>query len=160
MKVKVKLSSVIFTIVSVCILILTPVITSHADLYESWMRTGENEVYTQSNPSAGTPPENTEEQDSLIKHVTKFMWYAGEDFSSKYYKNDYFAFSLDGVVNGRLSGYDISIGKFELYENNPYGIIGAYGYIVLRNLVYGLMFLYFLILLIRYMATSGSTQRN
>ena len=61
---------------------------------------------------------------------------------------------------GKAGGYDISIGKFELYENNPYGIMGAIVYTVIRNMIYAFLVLRFVWAIVINGVHSGAKNRQ
>ena len=65
---------------------------------------------------------------------------------------------IDGIVLGKLAGYNVSIGKFELNKNNPYGIIGSYVYVVLRNVVMAILLIAFVIQIIRHALTQNGKE--
>lgn len=70
--------------------------------------------------------------------------------------------SIDGIIFGRMAqpvdritGKQVCYTSFELTDGNPYGIIGATIYTILRGLTYSFLFIAFLYLLARAMFNSS-----
>ena len=150
------------------ILSLLPATRVQASDYHSWIREGESAVYS----NVGTEysdPDKEEDEDPLedvkadigVKHIVNLIkTFCKNIFDACFtYDNPRYKLDLSGIVMGRLVGYDVSILKFELFEDNPWGIVGAYGYVFIRNIIYGLMFLYAGILLTKQLLHNGAKGR-
>jgi hypothetical protein len=75
-----------------------------------------------------------------------------------YSVNQDYSISIDGTVLGRLAGYKVSVAKFELAERNPYGVIGAYLYVTLRNICFALLLIGFVISIARHALTHNGKE--
>lgn len=83
--------------------------------------------------------------DSITKHMSKNIMYIGMGLNRIMYSGDnYGNITIDGLVLGRLASrtWDFSIAQFGLEKGNPYGVIGAHVYVVLRNAIYSLFLVY------------------
>lgn len=133
-------------VIAAFVFVLAPTI-SKATEYPSWMRTGESEVYG----GRGTPPTDSDEdkevsQSTVTKEVASLMdnMALSIDVMDRS-EPGVFSINLDGVILGRLAGYTLSCAKFELFEYNPYGVVGAHAYVVIRNIVFALLLISFVI---------------
>lgn len=140
---------------------LTDLLSMRAYAAPSWIRAGESDVYGSSGISQGADVEygEEEEQDSIIKHANKFLLYISDQSREMKEGNEVANLSMDSIVFGRLAGRSISIGKFELYNGNPYGIVGAYGYRLIRNVIYGVLLIYYMVLLADQLIVGGAKKR-
>lgn len=83
--------------------------------------------------------------DSITKHMAKNIMTIGVGINWIMYSGDnYGNITIDGLVLGRLSDrtWSFSIAQFGLEEGNPYGVIGAQVYVILRNVIYGFFLVY------------------
>lgn len=140
--------------------VLAGSVTLQAQAAPAWTRVGD-EIYNRSEPGYEESEEMEEEkEDSIIKHMNKLGRYVNEKVESTLSGNVNFDTSISGLVMGRAGGYDISIGKFELYENNPYGIMGAIVYTVTRNIIYAFLVLRFVWAIVENSIHSGAKNRQ
>lgn len=83
--------------------------------------------------------------DSITKHMAKNIMNLGVGINRIMYSGDNFGnITIEGLVLGRLSErtWDFSVAQFGLEEGNPYGVVGAHVYVILRNVIYGFFLVY------------------
>lgn len=136
---------------------------SESKKYYSWMREGEDDVYSNVGTAGDTSTYETYQpkDDSVVKHLVNLIntgSYAVDKWLYKALMPNY-SLNMSGIVMGRLADYNVSILKFELFKDNPWGLVGAIIYTTFRNVIYGLMFLYCAMLLGKQLFAGGAKGR-
>jgi len=158
-----KVQIFILILLSGIVLSFLPNITANASNYHSWMREGE-ELY---GGDVGTPSDTSNilsyepKDDSVLKHLVNLINSFAASINEHLFKVDAadYSVSLSGIVMGRLADYRVSILKFELFEDNPWGLVGSVVYVAFRNIIYGLMLLYCGMLLVKQLFNNGAKGR-
>ena len=107
-------------------------------------------LYSKNDSGTGSMPDNVgkEQTGYISKQIAEFLRNLGDGIT-ELLQTDTVDFSLDGVVLGRLasSTKGVASAQFELASGNPWGIVGAYLYVTLRSIAYGLFVIMFLFIL-------------
>lgn len=145
-KCKVKLWTAIVLFI---MLALFPVIDSYAasGSYSSWITdSSDSPDYEEYTPDESVwDSSDTFSIDSITKHMSKNIMTFGVIINKIMYSGDnYGNITIDGLVLGRLAPrtWDFSIAQFGMEKGNPYGVIGAHVYVILRNVIYGFFLVY------------------
>ena len=165
-----KLHIVFLVALTVCLIMPQTVFAS-----SGWFSFDEHNSYAQEKlygdgtvnaPEEGEEPAEEEKVGSLEKNAATMVYNAFKWLNDNFLCTKYFDFSIDGVIMGRMSqncpttasGVRVAYSQFTLSYGNPWGIMGAIIFVVLRSLMYALFIYYFLIKL-GVIGTAGSKKK-
>lgn len=129
-------------------------------LANGWIDKRNKSVYSNgSSHQAEDPEEDDDEPTAFEKYLNKWLARTGNNLAWAL-KEGEVDLTVDGIILGRMAtGVDVSYVQFELCAGNPWGVIGALVFNVLRNAVLTIFLPWTLYNLGRFIFKNGQKER-